>query len=235
MTTKKRLTSFSKIILISYMLSLPVMANAITPGKITASGKAEILIPQTIATIQISITENAKTAQAVSQQINLKANTLLTALKATNNLGIETSSIAINPNWVFSNNQQKQDGFSGVYTIQVKAKIADVGRIIDTAFSSGATTINPPQLSADKTERSNAEQEAIKIAATNAKAHADAALAALGIKAKSIKEINVINNFNPPSPIYRMSLKDTNNSQTATPIEAGKETVSAEVNLSIEY
>ena len=205
---------------------------------ITASGNGEVLIPQTQATFQLAINQTAKTAKEAQLEVRTQADGLIKALKAANPISIETVAVNVAPTWSYANNTSKITGYSASYALQVKAKISDAGKIIDTAMDNGVTNVNNPVLSASSTERAKAELEAIKLATLDAKQQADASLAALNLKATGIKQIN-IQNSNPtpnPTPRYALMRADSANSPApATSIEANQENVQANVSLTLSY
>jgi len=213
-------------------------ATNLVERTITASGNGEVLIPQTQATFQLAINQTAKTAKEAQLEVRTQADGLIKALKAANPISIETVAVNVAPTWSYANNTSKITGYSASYALQVKAKISDAGKIIDTAMDNGVTNVNNPVLSASSTERAKAELEAIKLATLDAKQQADASLAALNLKATGIKQIN-IQNSNPtpnPTPRYALMRADSANSPApATSIEANQENVQANVSLTLSY
>lgn len=221
-------------------VSLLPLAYAASPidHTITATGKGDVFIPQTIATFQLTINKTASTAKQAQADVRTQADGLIKALKAANPISIETVVVNVVPTWSYANNTSKITGYSASYGIQVKSKIADAGKIIDSAMDNGVNNVNNPVLSASAAERSKAQLEAIKLATLDAKQQADASLAALNLKTNGIKDINVQNTSVQPNPMPRYALMRadaTNAAAPATAIEANQDDVQATVSLTLTY
>ncbi len=223
---------------------LPLFAHAadsnLKERNIIATGHAQVFIPETVATTQLAINENGKNADDIQKNVRVKADKLVKALKFSQlTTSIETMYFSVNPQWSYPNNVAKLDGYSASYSLQVKSSLTDAGKIIDLAMDNGATSVNGPSLSASDKERSSAELEAIKLATLDAKKQAEASLSALGLHSTTVKQITVANagSHNQPQPRYAaMSMaKLDNQSAATTPIEGGKEAISAEVSLTTGY
>lgn len=233
------------ILVVSLMFSaLPIFANAaetnLKERSIVTTGHAQVFIPETVATTQLAINETGKNADDIQKNVRLKADKLVKALKAAQlATSIETISFSVNPQWSYPNGTAKLDGYSANYSLQVKSSLTDAGKIIDLAMDNGTTTVNGPSLSASDKERSAAELDAVKLATLDAKKQAEASLSALGLHSTQVKQITVVSvgSHNQPQPRYAaMSMaKLDNQSAVTTPIEGGKEAISAEVNLTTGY
>jgi uncharacterized protein YggE len=233
--------STSKIFLVlclnASLLPLAYAANPIE-HTITATGKGDVFIPQTIATFQLMINKTANTAKQAQTDVRIQADGLIKALKAANPISIETVTVNVVPTWSYANNTSKITGYSASYGIQVKSKIADAGKIIDSAMDNGVNNVNNPVLSASAAERSKAQLEAIKLATLDAKQQADASLAALNLRTNGIKDINVQNTSVQPNPAPRYALMRTDATNAAAPattIEANQDDVQATVSLTLTY
>lgn len=230
----------SKLLFILMMSISPLLVFAETNPNdqtITATGSGEVSIPQTIATIQLTIFENGKNAKDVGQAVRVKANHLLQVLKASKTINLETTAVSVNPVMSYTNNIPKLTGYNASYSMQVKVLIPDAGGIIDTAMDNGANQINGPIMSASDSELAKAELAAIKLATLKARARADASLAALGLKAKNIRQITIQNNSRPAPLMARYAVAGVNADSSTIPsqIESGKDTVMAEVNVILSY
>jgi uncharacterized protein YggE len=233
------------ILVVGLMFSaLPIFANAadtnLKERNIITTGHAQVFIPETVATTQLAINENGKNADDIQKSVRVKADKLVKTLKAAQlATSIETLSFSINPQWSYQNNVAKLDGYSANYSLQVKSSLTEAGKIIDLAMDNGVTSVNGPSLSASDKEKSAAELEAIKLATLDAKKQAEASLSALGLHSTTVKQITVVNagSHNQLQPRYTaMSMaKLDNQSATTTPIEGGKEAISAEVSLTTGY
>ena len=225
------------IIAATISLSIPMLSYAET-RTVTATGYGKISIPQTIANAQLSISEDGKTAIDAQNKVRTKSAKLLSALKTEKTLGIETTSITLNPVMSYTNNKPQIIGYNANYSVQVKAVIENVGSIIDHAIAAGASIVNEPNLSASNTDIAKAEKEAIQLATQDAKSKAQAALSSLGLKEISVDQITIQNNNNHPQPPLGMTLMRSADNGTSTPptqIISGKTDVTAEVSLTMSY
>lgn len=225
----------AKIIFI--LLIIPACSHADTKTRtVTATGKGEIFIPQTIANVQLSVSEDGKTAIDAQNKVRAKSTKLLDALNKEKTLNMETTSITVNPVMSYTDNKPKIIAYNAGYTVQVKAAIGNIGNIIDHAIAAGASIVNEPRLTASDVDIANGEKEAIKLATLDAKNKAQAALSSLGFKGITVSQITVQNNNNHPQP-FTMNLMRTDNSASIPPtqIVSGKENITAEVNLTMEY
>lgn len=233
--------SMRQIILVLLLNSgLLPLAYAVSPVEhtVTVTGKGDVFIPQTIATFQLAINKTASTAKEAQAEVRTQADGLIKALKAANPISIETVTVNVMPTWSYANNTSKITGYSASYALQVKSKIADAGKIIDSAMENGVNNVNSPVLSASAAEHSKAELEAIKLATLDAKQQADAALAALNLKSTGIKAINVQSTAPMPNPTPRYALMRAdaaNSTAPITAIEANQDDVQATVSLTLTY
>ena len=204
---------------------------------IISNGHGQVEIPQKIVLISLTVSETAKKPQDAQEQALQKFEQVLSAVKQTQTLAIYSSMVSVTPNWSYADNQSKITGYTANYSIQVKSSITNSGTIIDKAVANGASIVGNPQLSATDKDRAEAQLQAIKQATQDAKTRADAALSALGLKAKSIRQIT-IQNENQPHPIAmpRMAMmKATDSTVPATEIIAGTDTITADVSVVIDY
>ncbi|HLX55067.1 MAG TPA: SIMPL domain-containing protein [Aquella sp.] len=223
----------------SMMLAAPAIsyAKATDAKTVTATGRGEVFIPQTIATARLSVSEDGKTAIEAQEKVRTKSAKLLKVLKNEKTLNLETTSVTVNPNTSYTDNKPKIIGYNANYTVEVKALIENVGAIIDDAVSAGATIVDEPKLTPSNSEIAKAENNAIKLATQNAKSRAEASLDALGFKPIGVNQITVLNISNQPHPLGPTLMRSAENSggAPATEVVAGKTDIVAEVSLSMTY
>lgn len=206
---------------------------------ITTTGHGEVEIPQKIALTSLTINETAKKPQEAQEQARQKFEQVLVAIKKIQTLAIYSSMVSVTPNWSYADNQSKITGYTANYSIQVKSNIDNSGTIIDKAVANGATIIGNPQLSATDKDKADAQLQAIRLATQDAKIKTEASLSALGLKAKSIRQIT-IQNDNQPKPVFAMPKMavmkaGADSAIPTTEVIAGMDTVSADVTLISEY
>lgn len=232
------------LIIMALSLNLPIAnaAPAITDNNnrtISSSGHGEVEIPQKIALISLTVNETAKKPQEAQEQARQKFEQVISAVRQVPTLAIYSSMVSVTPNWSYADNQSRITGYTANYSIQVKSTITNSGTIIDKAVANGASIVGNPQLSATDKDRTEAQLQAIKQATQDAKTRAEASLATLGLKTKSIKQI-ILQNETPPRPLVQaraMAMKTAaaDNSIPATEVIAGTDMVTAEVTLVLDY
>src|ERR1700730_13141696 len=228
-----------QILLISGMLTpLTVQAQdsrapiELVP-QISVSGRGEIKVSPDRATIQISVQTRASTAAAAAAENANKQQSVLAALRA---LGLGSDQLStINYN-VYPEQRYEQGkepvivAYNVTNTILVDVrKLSQVGPVIDAALSHGANMITSLQFYASNTEvaRRSAIATAIEKARADAEAAAQAAHGSLG----TLLEINIgAYSPPPPRPMMMSRIAGAVAQMDATPINAGEETLSVEVN-----
>jgi uncharacterized protein YggE len=239
MTNIRRLfimCNLNKRLVVLLLLVLPAISYAETKT-VTATGRGEVLIPQTIATVRLSVSEDGKSATEAQNKIRPKSAKLLGLLKTKKTLNLETTAVMVNPTMSYTDNKPKVIGYNATYAVEIKALIQNAGDIIDDAISSGASIVDEPKLTPGNSEIAAAEKEAIKLATIDAKSRAEASLAALGFKATAVNQITVSNINNQPQPFGPTLMRGVNNSANtpSTQIIAGRSDIVAEVTLSMTY
>ncbi len=229
---------FCGLIISSFVgYSFAVTPTSLNERTVTSSGKGEVSLPQTIATFQLVINDNAKTAKEAQLAVRNDADNLLKALQKAKLLSIETNNISVNPLWSYEKKSPTITGYNASYGIKVVSRIEDAGKIIDIAIDNGVNSLDNPILSADPTAVKKAQLEAIKLASIDAKQQSEAALQALGYKAIAVKQINIQSKDNSFIARPRIALmSDTSgNSIPSTQIQSDREVVSAIVNVTVSY
>jgi uncharacterized protein YggE len=166
-------------------------------------------------------------------------NNILNALKAAgikeNETG--TSSFTISPNYNYSQSSKignigKLTGFTVSNSIQIQStNIRNISKWIDTAIAAGANSVNSVDFTLSNKRLDEIKNSLIKQAIDNARAKADIAASALGLKVVGVKSVNLEQlDLHPPQP---SSAESNLAAKTATPIISGQEQVS--INASITF
>jgi len=198
--------------------------------QISVGGRGEIKVSPDRATIQISVQTHAATAAAAAAENANKQQSVLAALRA---LGLGNDQLStINYN-VYPEQRYEQGkepvivAYNVTNTILVDVrKLNQVGPVIDAALAHGANMIASLQFYASNTEA--ARRSAIAIAIEKARADADAAARAAHGSLGTLLGID-IGAYSPPPPRPMMMMAKAV-AQSDTPINAGDETLSVEVN-----
>src|SRR3984893_10568369 len=201
--------------------------------QIAVTGRGEIKVSPDRATIQVSVQTRAATAAAAAVENATKQQSVLTALRA---LGLGSDQLStINYN-VYPEQRYEQGrepvivAYNVTNTILVDVrKLSQVGPVIDAALSHGADMITSLQFYASNTEV--ARRGAIATAIAKARADAEAAAQAAHGSLGTLLEINIgAYSPPPPRPMMMSRIAGAVAQMDATPINAGEETLSVEVN-----
>jgi uncharacterized protein YggE len=169
--------------LIAMSLSGSFVSAQTTPvePQVTASGRGEVQIKPTRATLYFTVQGKAETAAlAASKNAELVAATMKSLLAAgLRSENITNANYSVAPDYEFSTTGRKQIGFVASNGIRVElANIADVGKVIDAGLAGGATQVTSAQYSGDKMDE--ARRTALKAAVEQARHDAEAMAAAAG-------------------------------------------------------
>ena len=197
---------------------------------VRAFGSASVPVKPDKAVVQFSVVTTASTAQEAANQNANQVSAVINALRTVlgPDANIQTLSYSLNPNYTYPpNGQPVLNGYTASNTIQVTATdLSIIGKIIDTGIQAGANRVQG--LHFGLLDDQPSRQQALKLATAQAKAHADAMAAGLGLHtgaAMSIQEgISVT-----PDPVVRTAAAPS----ATTPIETGMVNVQATVTLQV--
>jgi uncharacterized protein YggE len=148
-----------------------------------------------------------------------------------------TSTFSITPNYNYSadTNEGRLIGFTVTNSIQIQSgNIKNVSKWIDTAVTSGANNVNSIYFSLSDSKMNEIKNSLLKDAIDNAKAKADIAAGAAGLKVIGVKSINVEDSGSPPPPMpvpFAKSFATAEAAPPPTPIVAGEQEVSVSVSM----
>lgn len=202
---------------------------------LSVSGRGERMVKTTKARIQLGVTVEAKTAIAVQTEVARQANSIVSVLQRLGVEKLQTNSIQLSPKYVYENNRQTQEGFTGQTTVSFLVPIAEAGTTLDAAVAAGANQIEQISFMATDTALNEARQLALQDAIKDAQSQSNTVLNALGFTAKSIKTINISDSaIAYPVPQPRM-VTFASKEASAVPILGGEQKVEASVSLQITY
>ncbi|MFN5817022.1 MAG: SIMPL domain-containing protein, partial [Pseudanabaena sp.] len=135
---------------------------------ITVTGRGERSVKTTKARIQLGVTAEGKTAIAVQEEIGRQANSIVSRLQQLGVEKLQTTSIQLNPKYVYENNRQRQDGFTGQTSVSFVIEIDKAGTTLDAAVNSGANQIEQISFIATDAELNAAKQLALQDAVKDA-------------------------------------------------------------------
>ncbi|AFY74981.1 hypothetical protein Syn7502_03083 [Synechococcus sp. PCC 7502] len=211
---------------------LQVNADSKNERILTVSGRGERAVKTTKARIQIGVNIEAKTAIAAQTEVARQANSIISRLQQLGVEKLQTTSIQLSPKYVYENNRQRQDGFTGQTSVSFLVAIEKAGVTLDAAVASGANQIDQLSFIATDQELNDAKQLALQDAVKDAQTQSNTVLKTLGFTPKSIKTITISNSAIAFPVIQAETLAKVANS---IPILGGEQKVDASVTLQITY
>lgn len=233
----KKLVFFSVIAIVFVLLShhnaVAVVEKDEGYVSVNASSTKEVSPNQAEIVIQIETSD--KSAQKASSDNKVIANNVYTSIKPLLEADdyIKTNKFTLRPQYTYSKDNKKTlDKYIAINSVVVRTKKIDVvSKLIDTAISNGATTIENLTFSS-----SNFESECncvLSELAKNAYTQASAISKSINVNIVGVKSINATcNPENNSRSVYAMAMKSAVDSASATPIESGKIKIYANIDAS---
>jgi uncharacterized protein len=180
---EKKMKIFIRASLAALSLYATVLSAQVAPAEpqVSASGRGEVQIKPTRATLYFTVQGKAETAAlAASKNAALVATTMKALLAAgLRSENITNANYSVAPDYEFSTTGRKQIGFVASNGIRVELpNITDVGKVIDAGLAGGATQVTSAQYSGDKMDE--ARRTALKAAVEQARRDAEAMASAAG-------------------------------------------------------
>ena len=160
------------------------------------------------AWVTIAAESRAKTP-AEAQKLNADAMSAVTQKIKGAGLAADamrTSAFDLHPEFDYANGKQSLRGYVLRNALEVRVDdLAKLGPVIDVAVGAGATAVSNVRF--DIKDRSKAEQEALQQAVTDARAQADTAAQAAGLKVERVVRIEVHREAAMPPPRPMMAMR----------------------------
>ena len=228
-----------KILILALIIIFGVSSTAAAEEKISTisvSGEGVIEVAPDRATISVGVVTRDKIASKVQNDNARIANEIIKSVAA---LGIDKKNIRTG-NYSFhqfyrqENNKRVADGYEANNTVTIIVDDLNlVGKIIDTSLSHGANNIDALEFGIKN--KSNLQNEAIRLAVRDARAKAEVVAAELGKSIIGVKNVSV--NYGtisaPRANKFAMAQRSME-MDAATPIESGTLTCSANVHVEFE-
>lgn len=197
---------------------------------IRAVGEATVSVPPDQVKIDIGVTTQASGAQEASTQNANQVSVVLAQLRQLlgTNADIKTINYSVTPNYRYPQGGGNPTLVGYIATNTVEATLGDVslaGKVIDTAAQAGATTVSGLRFGLK--DEQPARAQALRLAAVQARAHADAIASGLGVRTGAVvsAEEGAVLNVQPRTGVA---------ASVPTPIEPGTLDVHATVTLEME-
>jgi len=205
-------------------------------SSIRVTGDAKVTARPDRVQIDIGVTTRAAQSQDAASQNARQVDAVLAAVrKATPAAVLKTISYSLNPTYQYHSKGEEPTiaGYSAVNVVQVTLDdLAKIGTVIDSATLAGANHVQGIQFTLRDQDAVRAE--ALRQAATRARAAADMLAAALGLKVVRVLSVEENSPRMVPVRAYMGAPRTTAVSAAATPVEAGTLDVTADVMLTVE-
>ena len=199
-------------------------------ASITAVGDASVSVVPDMAHVDVGVATQAATAQDATQQNATQAGAMISALQGLlgANASIKTISYSVSP--VYNNPPPGQSATIIAYLVTniVEVTLTDltqVGKVIDTAIQNGANRVQG--VSFGLQDRTASVSQALKTAASLARAQADAIASGLNVHTGAV--IHASEGVNLSNPTVAVPLA----AGASTPIETGTVVVQASVTIEV--
>ena len=216
-------------------LPAPAPAEETEKGTIQVTGQAQIQVPADRVSISFGVETEAESARAASALNAERMDGVIGAVRGSGVEGvrIETFGYSLNPEYRTPNrgdpSQRTISGYRATNNIRViLPDVGAAGEILDTAIGAGANRVLTLQFEASdtRTARLEALREAVRVAREEAQTIADAMGVSLG------PPLEVRGGASPGEPrVLARAAVMSEMASVPTPIEAGRQTVSASVTV----
>ena len=191
------------------------------PDTVTTLGHGVVTVVPDEASISAGVhTQAASASDALAQNAKLM-NSVIAALKAAGGTDLQTQQVSLNPQ---TNDQNQVTGYAADDSVAAKAKIADVGALIDAAVAAGANNVDGPNL--DVSDRVALYRDALGKAVEDARAKAEALAQAGGFGVGPVSSVTE-QSAGAPVPVFQAAVAKSD----GTPVEAGTQDVTADVTV----
>lgn len=197
-------------------------------GTISVTGTSSENYPPDTVRIVLAVETTANNVSQAMQKNKISADKVISVLKEliSNAEGdtIKTSSFSLQPLYEFDKSAGKNRlvGYRVTNQVTVRsAKIADVGKFIDSATDAGANRVDDIRFTL-LDDRAYCKR-LLNQATERARSEAETVAGSLGTRIIGIKEVSVSCGTETPAPIYRfgMAAQETMAVASPTPVEAG--------------
>ena len=228
--------SLVAVVLVCAVAAYPLRAQQTPVSSIRVTGDAKVTAKPDRVQIDIGVTTRAAQSQDAASQNARQVDAVLAAVrKATPAAVLKTISYSLNPTYQYHPNGEEPTitGYSAVNVVQVTLDdLAKIGTVIDSATLAGANHVQGIQFTLRDQDAVRAE--ALRQAATRARAEAEVLAAALGLKVVRVLSAEENSPRVVPVRAYMGAPRAAMATATATPVEAGTLEVTADVMLTVE-
>jgi len=206
-------------------------------SSIRVAAEAKVTAKPDRVEIDLGVTTHAATSQQAATENARKADAVLAAVRrAAGSTGVlRTISYSLNPDYRYHPNAEPtSDGYTAANLVQVTLDdLPRIGTVIDSATAAGANRVQG--IAFTLRDQDAVRAEALREAATRARAEADVLAGALGLKV--VRVLTVEENSAQFLPVRVSAARlaaPAGAAAVPTPVEAGTLDITANVTLSVE-
>jgi uncharacterized protein len=219
--------------LIGGALFLTILSPIVAQDRtLTVRGTGEVVVVPDQATVRLGMTRQADTAGRAQDDVNRAAQGILEAIRALRipDEAVRTVDLSLHP--VYAPGRPGEDeprvvGYRATNVVSVRVDdVEQVGSVIDAGLRAGANRLDGIQFGLRRDEEARAE--ALRRAATAARAKAEELARSLGLRLVEIAEVVEEGATIPPRDVF---VHRAATLEMATPVSPGSLTVTAGVSL----
>lgn len=218
-----------RLLLLAIVVAAAVAGLAFTTAgsssgrSVTTTGHGVVTVAPDEATVDAGVRTQAPTAQAALSANADQMTKVIAALKEVGVKKIQTQEVSLFPN---TDRKGAVTSFTAQNTVSATSTIANAGKLIDAAVGAGANTVDGPNL--DVASQDALYRRALQRAVQDARAKATALAGAGGFR---VGRVLTVTESSAQTPIaFGQAPKAA--AGTPTPIEAGTQDVTADVQVS---
>jgi uncharacterized protein len=228
---KSHIAATLALVLMAPAASAQTPAAAEAPVVVTM-GEGSIKRAPDRAWVTIAAESRAKTPAEVQK---LNADAMSAVMQKLKGLGlpaeaIRTAAYELRPEFDYANNRQTLRGYVARNAIEVRVDdLPKLGEVLDVAVAAGATSVSGIRF--DLKDRANAEQMALQRAIADARAQADTAAQAAGMKVDRVVRLEVHRDAAMPPPRPMVAMRAEMAMSAEPPMAPGELEIKATVTL----
>jgi uncharacterized protein len=211
---------------VAAVVTLPDRASSAASegsGGITVQGIGTVTSVPDRAQLSFGVESQGDTARAALAANGAEMRRVLAALKAAGAKDVETQYVSVSPRY---GDEMSVVGYVATNSVSATVEqIAGAGVVIDAAVEAGANQVSGPSLSLE--DQDALYRDALEAAVADARDRAEALASAANVSLGRVKTIVEGGGMSPPVPYASDALR----AAEATPIEAGKQEISASVTV----
>lgn len=240
--TKHKTTFLTTAILAGLFLASPVYADNDEAGLISVVGVGTVKTAPDMATINLTVLREAKTAKEALKNNTQAMSDVLSAMKefGIEDKDLQTSNFSISPRYIYPKQKDGVQQPPQIVGYQVSnslsVRILDlnkVGEILDRSITLGVN--QGGNISLGNSDIAELQMQARAMAMKNALRKAKILTEAVGVEVGDVKQINENASYARPQPMMRAELAMAKMSDSApVPIAAGQNAYSVSVNVTFE-